>query len=85
MRVGTVIALVVVSVVLVVGLIIVGNLQTSVDDLNLGAQGNATRTTIFTTTYQAFNIATIGLIVMGAVGILAIVVGSLRPGGGQGF
>jgi len=84
MRVGTVISLVIVAVVLVVGVIIIGNLQATVDELDLGTQGNATRTTIFDTTYSAFNISVIGLIVMGAVGIIGVVVGSLtssRPGG----
>lgn len=70
-----VIGLVVIAILLPVGLIIVGNLNTTISAMDLGATGNATRTTLFSNIYSAFNLAVI-VPIIAAAGIIISVVGA---------
>jgi len=80
MRVSDVIALTALVITILIALIIAGNLQTVANTLNLGTAGNATRTTLFANTWTALTLASIGLIIAAAVGILALVIGALGGG-----
>lgn len=73
---GLVITLVALGVVLGVGLMINYNIQTTVEALDLGTAGNATRTTLYNNINQAFSLSAITPIVAGA----ALVIGAILAG-----
>jgi competence protein ComGC len=74
---GSALALVIMMVslviIIIVGLLVVGQLSTTADTMNLGTSGNATRTTLFTNTYAGFNLAVIIPIIAAAGAILGTV------------
>jgi len=78
-----VIGLVVIAILLPIGLIIVGNLKTTMDAMDLGATGNTTRTSLFSNIYSAFNLAVI-VPIIAAAGIIISVVGAYFAFRGQG-
>jgi len=84
-RRGTVMALVVglisLAVIIVVGVMVVFNLQTTMGAMDLGVSGNATREAIFTNVGTAFSLVTIVPIIAAAGLIITIVVAYL--GGGK--
>lgn len=73
---GLVITLVALGVVLGVGLLVNYNIQTTVEALDLGTVGNATRTSLYTNINQAFSLSAIVPIVAGA----ALVIGAIVAG-----
>lgn len=73
---GLVITLVALGVVLAVGLMINYNIQATMEGLDLGTQGNATRTSLFTNINQAFSLSAIVPIVAGA----SLVIGAIVAG-----
>lgn len=79
MRVTEVIAMAALVVVILVTLILAGELQTIANSMDFGTQGNATRTSLFNNTYTGLNLASVSIIVVAAVGILALVIGALTP------
>lgn len=81
MRIGDVIAMTALIIVVLISLIIAANLQTVANSMDLGTQGNTTRTTLFTNTFTGLTLASVGIIIAAAVGILALVLGSLAGGG----
>lgn len=82
-RIGDVIAMTALIVVVLIALIVAANLQTVANSMNLGTSGNATRTTLFTNVWTGLTLASVGIIVAAAVGILALVLSSLgRAAGG---
>lgn len=85
MRIADVIAMIALVITILIGLIIAGNLQTVATGLDLGTAGNATRTTLFANTWTALTLASIGIIIAAAVGILALVIGALGGGRPQGI
>lgn len=64
--------MIVLGVLFVVGLIVVGNLRTIAVAMDLGTQGNATRTTLFNNIYSAFDLGVIAPIIVAAVAIIGI-------------
>jgi len=82
MRIADVIAMVALIIVVLIALIIAANLQTVADGMDLGATGNATRTTLFTNTWTGLTLASVGIIISAAVGILALVLSTLGAAGG---
>lgn len=83
MRIGDVIAMLALVIVVLIGLIVAANLQTVANDMNLGTDGNATRVTLFNNVWTGLTLASVGIIVAAAVGILAMVIQSLgRSSGG---
>lgn len=67
-------------VVVLIALIVAANLQNVANSMDLGTAGNATRTTLFTNTWTALTLASVGIIVAAAVGILGLVISALgRP------
>lgn len=66
-------------VVILVTLILAGELQTIANSMDFGTQGNATRTSLFNNTFTGLNLASVSIIVVAAVGILALVIGALTP------
>lgn len=80
MRIGDVIAMTALIIVVLISLIIAANLQTVANTMDLGVQGNLTRTTLFTNTFTGLTLASVGIIIAAAVGILALVLGSLAGG-----
>lgn len=69
-------------VVILVTLILAGNLQTVNEtiagDLNSSVY-NSTATSLFSNTYTGLNLASVSIIIVAAVGILALVIGALTP------
>lgn len=82
MRIADVIAMVALIIVVLIALIIAANLQTVADGMDLGTTGNATRTTLFTNTWTGLTLASVGIIISAAVGILALVLSTLGAAGG---
>jgi len=74
-----VVMLITLAVILPIGLIVVGNLNTTVSAMDLGTQGNQTRTSLFNNIYSAFNLAVIIPIVAAAGAIIGIVIYYLSP------
>lgn len=86
LRIGDVIAMVALVIVILIGAIVAGNLKSVSDtiagDLN-DADYNSTVSTLFANTWTALVLASVGIIIAAAVGILALVMGSLgRSAGG---
>lgn len=77
MRIADVIAMAALVVVILVTLIIAANLQTIANDMDLGTQGNASRASLFSNTFTGLTLASIGIIVTAAVGLIAVVLSSL--------
>lgn len=83
MRIGDVIAMTALVIVVLIALIIAANLQIVAEGMDLGTTGNATRTTLFTNTWTGLTLASVGIIISAAVGILALVLSTLgRSAGG---
>lgn len=82
MRIGDVIAMAALVTVILVTLILAGELQAIANDMDFGSQGNTTRTTLFNNTFTGLNLASVAIIIAAAVGILALVMGALRPSPG---
>jgi len=83
MRIADVIAMTALIIVVLIALIIAANLQTVAEGMDLGTSGNATRTTLFTNTWTGLTLASVGIIISAAVGILALVLSTLgRATGG---
>lgn len=79
---GLVILLITVVIVLLIGLVVVGQLSTVADTFDLGTSGNATRTSLFSNIYSAFNLSVLIPIVAAAGALMAIIFAYL--GRGQG-
>ena len=82
MRPADVIMLVVVGTIILVSLIIYGNLQTLAANLDLGVAGNASRELLFTNIWASMNLASIGLIIIAAMGIIGVILAVLGGMGG---
>ena len=78
---GLVITLISLAVVLVVGIMVIYNLDSTTDAMNLGASGNTTRDALFTNIDTAMNLSIIVPIIAGAGLLIGVVVAYL--GGGQ--
>ena len=83
MRPADVIMLVVVGTIIMVALIIYGQLQALANQLDLGVQGNASRILLFNNVWASLNLASIGLIIIAAMGIIAVILSVLGGIGGQ--
>ena len=75
-----IVMLVTIAVILPIGLMVIGNLNTLVNSYDLGSQGNSTRTSLFNNIYSAFNLAVIIPIVAAAGAIIGIVIYYLGGG-----
>jgi len=84
MRMADVIGILTLSVVILIAVIIGGNLQSVVNDLNLSAissEAASTASTVFSNFWTGMVLASIGIIVAAAVGLIALVLGSFSPPG----
>jgi len=70
MVVGVVLALIVVSFILGIGMFIYYQAYSTISSLNLGATGNTTRTTIDTNVWNAFQVLTPLPIILGASAVI---------------
>jgi len=66
-------------IVVLIGIIIAANLYTTANGMDLGVDGNATRTTLFSNTWTGLTLASVGIIIAAAVGLLALVMSALAP------
>ena len=88
MRIADIIALIALVVCVLIGLIIAGNLQNVNDNIagTLNSSDyNATSTTLFQNTWSALTLASVGIIIAAAVGILSLVMSALGRAGGPGI
>jgi ABC-type Fe3+ transport system permease subunit len=79
MRIGDVIGMLALVIVVLIGIIIAANLYTTANGMDLGVEGNATRTTLFSNTWTGLTLASVGIIIAAAVGLLALVMSALAP------
>lgn len=79
MRIGDVIGMLALVIVVLIGIIIAANLYTTANGMDLGVDGNATRTTLFSNTWTGLTLASVGIIIAAAVGLLALVMSALAP------
>jgi hypothetical protein len=84
MRIADVIAMTALVICVLIALIIAANLQTVALGMDLGTLGNATRTTLFQNTFTGLTLASVGIIISAAVGILALVLSTLGRAAGGG-
>ena len=70
-----ILGLILIAVALPVGLMITGNIHDVVDNMDLGTQGNQTRTSLFNNIYSAFNLSVILPIILVA-GLLLTALGA---------
>ena len=77
---GLVVLLITVVIVLLIGLVVVGQLSTVADTFNLGGSGNSTRTSLFNNIYSAFNLSVLIPIVAAAGALMAIIFAYLGRG-----
>lgn len=83
MRIADVIAMVALVIVLLIAVLIAANLQVTITAMGLTGAANTTAVTIFTNTWTGLTLASIGIIISAAVGILALVLSTLgRAAGG---
>lgn len=78
--IGAVSALVVTAILLVIGILVFSQVDNSVDQSGFTAAQNMTIDNVGTTALDAFELATIGLIVLAAAAILAILIRGFRGG-----
>jgi len=84
MRIGDVIGVIALAIVILIGVIIGANLQTAVNAMNLTGSANTTATAVFSNFWTGMMLASIGIIVAAAVGIVALVISALGGGRGPG-
>jgi len=85
MRIADIIAMVALVVCVLISLIIAANLQTVAEDMKaqLNSQGfNSTVDTLFSNAWTGLTLASLGVIIAAAVGILSLVIGALGGAGG---
>jgi len=86
MRIADVIGMVALVICVLIALIIAGNLQSVANDLKASLPSGYDNTvdTLFANTWTGLTLASIGIIIAAAVGILALVIGSLGGVSGLG-
>jgi len=84
MRIGDVIGVIALAIVILIGVIIGANLQTAVNAMGLTGSANTTATAVFSNFWTGMMLASIGIIVAAAVGIVALVISALGGGRGPG-
>jgi len=80
--IGTTLSLVVIAVAVIIGIVVFANVSTSIDKTSLTAAQNTTIDTVITNTNTGFKLLAVGLIVLAAGAILAILLTFGRPGAG---
>lgn len=86
MRIGDIIAMGALVIVILVVAIIVGNLYTVNNTIagNINnAEYNATVAGLFTNAWSGLTLASIGIIIAAAVGLISLILGALTPAGGK--
>lgn len=73
--IATTLALVVIAVAIIIGLVVFANISTSIDRTTLSTAQNTTFDTVITNTNTGFKLLAVGLIVLAAGVILAILLG----------
>ena len=68
------ITLIIVAFMVGVGLIVTNNIFNILDAKDLGASGNATRTTLESNTFSGYDLAALLPIVLGAAGVITVLV-----------
>ena len=79
---GAVLALVIAAIALVVGVYLIGTFQSVLNTSGLPSTAQVAIGSVFSTTYSAFQLAVVGLIVIAAVAILSLVVSGFGRGKG---
>ena len=70
---GSFIGIVVAAILLIIGVLVFAIVSTSIPTTSISSAANTTINTIISTAYSAFDLATVGLIVLAAVIILGLV------------
>jgi ABC-type Fe3+ transport system permease subunit len=84
MRIGDVIAMVALVICVLIAVIITANMQTVIGSMGLTGVANTTAEQVFTNAWTGLTLASVGIIITAAVGILALVLSTLgRAAGGS--
>ena len=70
---GSFIGIVVAAILLIIGVLVFAEVSTNIPTTGISSTANTTINNIITTSYSAFDLATVGLIVLAAVIILGLV------------
>lgn len=81
MRLGDIITMVTLGIIIVAAIIIVANFQSAVLQMNLGAEQEQLANSTLTNVYTGLQLAGIGIIILAAVGIIALILGAFTPRG----
>jgi hypothetical protein len=76
MRVGDIITMVALGIIIVAGVLIIANFQQSIGSLGLTGTANTTATNAINNVYTGLQLGTIGIIILAAVGLIALVLGA---------
>lgn len=79
MNIGDILLMVIVAVAIIVAAIVIGSLQGIVTTLNVSEESRGVISSAVSNALAGLNIATIGIIVLAAMGILGIVISFLAP------
>ena len=88
MRISDIIAMAALIVVILVVAIIIGNLYKVNEDIAAdinSSEYNATTATLFSNAWSGLTLASIGVIIAAAVGLIALILGALTPAPAGGF
>jgi hypothetical protein len=75
-RVGDIITMVALGIILVAGVLIIANFQKSIGSLGLTGVANTTAETAINNVYTGLQLGAIGIIILAAVGLIALVLGA---------
>jgi hypothetical protein len=81
-RVGDIITMVALGIIIVAGVLIIANFQKSIGSLGLTGVANTTAETAINNVYTGLQLGAIGIIILAAVGLIALVLGAF--GGATG-
>ena len=76
MRVADIISMVALGIILVAGVLIIANFQKSIGGLGLTGTANTTASTAINNVYTGLQLGAIGIIILAAVGLIALVLGA---------
>jgi hypothetical protein len=75
-RVGDIIGMVALGIIIVAGVLIIANFHQSIGRLGLTGTANTTATTAINNVYTGLQLGAIGIIILAAVGLIALVLGA---------
>jgi hypothetical protein len=79
MRIGDIIGMLALAIIIVASVLIIANFQNAIGSLGLTGTANTTATNVFSQVWIGLQLASIGIIITAAVGLIALVLGAFAP------